>query len=83
MRIKRAEKDWFTTVRRDYFLGCWMNLFFGDSEVNCFFGIPQLPVPKWEIFSILRCSECARPPALETFELEFARKHKNPKDWRV
>ena len=56
---------------------------FGRSEINCFFGIAQLSVPKWDVFYILQCSECARRRALKIFEVGSATKPKNPKDWRL
>ena len=60
-----------------------MNVFLGVVKSIAFFSIAQLRVPKWDFFYILRCSECTTPRALKIFEVEFATKHKNPKDWRL
>ena len=61
-----------------------MNPFFGRSEINCFFlALRNSVFLNGTFLYILRCFECARPRALEIFEVEFATKHKNPKVWRV
>ena len=60
-----------------------MNVFLDVVKQIAFFRFAQLRVPKWDVFYILRCSECARPGALKIFEVEFVTKHKNPKEWRV
>ena len=60
-----------------------MNVLFGRRQLSCFFVIAQRRVPKLDVFYIIRCSECARPRAVKKLEVEFATKHKNPKDWRV
>ena len=49
----------------------------GRSEINCFSQLCTLRVCKWDVFYILRCSECARPRAPKIFEVEFVTKHKN------
>ena len=60
-----------------------MNVYLGVAKSIAFSSIAQLRVPKWDVFYILRCSECARPRAFQIFGAEFATKHKDPKDWRV
>ena len=71
LRIERAEKDRFTTGQKTYFFGCLMNMFLGVVEWIAFCSGAQLSVPKWVVFYILRCSDCARPRALKTFQVEL------------
>ena len=60
-----------------------MNVFLSVVKQIFFLSFAQLPVRKGDIFYILRCSVCARPRVLKTFEVEFVTKHKTPKDWRL
>ena len=83
LRIERAEKDRFITLQKNYFFGCLMNVFLGVAKEIAFLALRSSVFLKGAFLYILRCSECARPRALEIFEVEFATKHKNPKDWRV
>ena len=71
LRMKRAEKDRFTT--QQIFFGIFDDgVFLCNVKKNCFLGITHLSVSKWKDFDILRCSECVRPCALEIFEAEIA-----------
>ena len=65
----RVKGPFHNTTKRLFFFGIFDDGVFGQCEMNCFFGITHLRVPKWEDFYIVRCSECS-----EIFGVEFATK---------
>ena len=80
LRVEREESNRFTTGQKNYFFAYLMNVILGIVKSIAYSDIAQLRVPEWDVFYIVRPSECARPRALKICKVQFVTKHTNHKD---
>ena len=78
LRIKHAEKDWFTTVQKNNFLWIVDERVFGQCEINCFLGIGRIHVPRRD-----GALSARGLTYLRYWRWTLLRNHKNRKDWRL
>ena len=82
LRIKHAEKDWFTTQQKNYFLGYLMTVFLDNVKEIVFWALCKTRVTRWGDF-IFYGALGARGLAHSTYlKWSLTRNHTNSINWR-